>query len=223
MTKGLFHSSIRAINIYTSMQKKLLLSVLAVALLISGAVLVWQKKMAQEEDKNQNQEVVQENTNNEKYPQHIEVIQGSDEVWYGIPEYGVRMRLNREFAEDLIYSTEMTDDFGEKSNGIFFSTKVMTEVAPECSPERGNALGSVFKAKGNMMELAKTDEYLAARVNTYVQIGDYYYGWVGHQAPCWYPSHQDMAEKEWSKEYNGVSGVNSLYNSSKTFQLIPSK
>lgn len=66
--------------------------------------MLWQKKQSTETPEvKKTEEQQSEPTLTEKYPQHIEAIQGSDEVWYNIPELGVRMRLNRGFAEDLVY------------------------------------------------------------------------------------------------------------------------
>lgn len=203
------------------MQKKGILLVVIVLVVAGGLFFFFQKKQSSPALTNNTEKGTQQS--GEKYPQHIEDIPGSDEVWYGIPEYGVRMRLNKEFAEDLIYSNGSVDDASEKQEGIYFSTKAITAVAPECSPERGGAFGFLFKAEGNMTEIAKTDEYLAARVDDYVQIGNYYYGFVGHQAVPWFPEHEEAVRKAWSLENYPSFGAKYVSDGIKTLQLIPSK
>lgn len=203
------------------MTKKSIISAITLLLIAYGIFIVFQKKnLKQIETKESTSQSESKTSMEEKHPQHISPISGSDEVWYEIPEYGIRMRLNKEFAGELIYSSGMTDDYGEKSSGIYFSTKSITAMAPECSPERGGALGFLFKSEGNAEEEARTDEYLAARFKDYVQIGDYYYGWVGPQALCEFPEHTDAVRKEWPKEYRGL-GAKNILEGSKTIQLIP--
>ncbi len=145
----------------------------------------------------------------EKYPQHIETIPGNtDEVWYNIPELGIRMRLNKEFAEDLIYVQD-------SPSSVYFSTEKLSQISP-CLPIDG-PLGALFRAEGNMLEVAKTDEYLAARVSGYVQVGGYYYGWTGPHEACW-----DLEGKLGNLfpiKYNGA-GIKTVSGSVKTIEPL---
>ena len=89
-------------------QKPLLIAVVLVALFaIVGAFWYIQKRQGDVNQPVVTNPVIDLDQNPtrvpESYPQHIEVISGTDEVWYNIPELGVRMRLNKEFAENLIY------------------------------------------------------------------------------------------------------------------------
>ena len=212
------------------MNQKHIFVVVGIFLLLgaTGGVLVWRKKQSAPQptvpmvqvDGGKQSDIPQSQA--DAYPQHIEAISGTDEVWYNIPEYGVRMRLNKEFAEDLIYSSGMTDDYGEKSDGIYLSTKNIATVAPECSPERGGAFGFMFKLKGDMKEMAKNDEYLEARVDRYVQIGEYFYGVSEPQAPCWNPDNDEAIEKATSGQYIGP-GYKNITDGVKTIQLMSSK
>jgi hypothetical protein len=214
-------------------RKNLVLLGVSVAILLGVVFFLYEKTMqsnrANKEDVNQTinipnegaseKEVAEEKT----YPQHIEVITGSDEVWYAIPELGIRMRLNRDLAEKLIYSSDMSIDSGEKASGIYLSTKAITEVAPECAPERGGALGSIFKVMGNLAEEAKNDEYIASRMNRYYfQLDSYYYGWAQPQAVCWYPQNEEAVKNATAGQFISNEGRN-ITSSIKTIQLIPSK
>lgn len=180
---------------------------------------MWQKK--QNSEVSAPVTIVKPEVNqNESYPQHIEAIQGSNEVWYNIPEYGVRMRLNKKFAEDLIYSFvhEKNANFNEEWDAIYFSTKSLTAIDKGCSPEEGNPLGVITKIKGNATELAKTEEFVSSRLQDIIQIGDYYYMWTGPQATCWIPKNDDAIQK-----VRGAEIYKAIQDGVKTIQLIPSK
>jgi hypothetical protein len=197
-------------------QKSLFLATTLIALLvIAGAFWYLQKRQTA---MNQPPIIITEpvveapvQTEPEKYPQHIETIPGNtDEVWYNIPELGIRMKLNKEFAEDLVY-------IQDNPNGVNFSTKKILSIAPSCLPEEG-PLGYLFRSKGNMIEDAKTDEYLAAQMSEDVQIGEYYYGWVASQEGCWLLDLDQQADISPGK-YQG-NGVKTVSGSIKTIEPL---
>ena len=206
------------------MHKKLLVLVVLGIILVGGGVFVWYMN-----EQNQvivpSSVIVPEVNNKEAYPQHIEAISGSDEVWYGIPEIGVRMRLNKEFAEDLIYQYvhEVTDDSKEEWDATYFSTKALTAIDNGCSPERGSPLGVIAKLGKDAQESAKNNnEYFFSRPNS-IYIGDDYYVWTGPQATCWDPKNDDAIMKSRSpQDYRG-SGSKYVSDGFKTIQSIPSK
>lgn len=93
-----------------------------------------------------------------KYPQHITEIAGSDEVWYSIPELGVRMRLNRGFAEDLVYiysKSESDVNEGQKKyfvpfeERVDFSTYSLQRIEPACVPGT-RSIGEILKESGDI-------------------------------------------------------------------------
>lgn len=161
----------------------------------------------------------------EKYPQHIEAIPGNtDEVWYNIPELGVRMKLNKEFAEDLIYSDGMIDDFGKEQTGIYFSTKAIAEAAPECAPRRGGAFGSFYKKTGIAVEDAKQDWLLKKELNdNVIQYDGYYIGYIEIQAVPWFPQHEEMVRRVWRPSLYVGSGAKYIRDGFKTSKIIPQK
>lgn len=95
----------------------------------------------------------------EKYPQHITEITGSDEVWYSIPELGIRLRLNNEFARDLIYQYSSLKDEtivdGEKKHTmpfherVSFSTQSLQTAEPACVPG-SRSIGEILKEVGDI-------------------------------------------------------------------------
>lgn len=195
------------------MQKKLLISALIILALVGGMVFVWQRNQGSEAVSPVSTVKQPEIAQEEKYPQHIEAIPGNtDEVWYGIPEYGVRMRLNKEFAEDLIYGFELEDQ-----STAYFSSKKITEISSCLLPPVDSPLGYLFRAEGNMKEDANTDEYLAARINSYVQIGSFYYGWVAPQEGCW--NIDGKGSPTFPIQYNG-SGFKTVSEGIKTLEVV---
>ena len=157
------------------------------------------------------------------YQQYIEAIPGNtDEVWYNIPELGVRMKLNKEFAEDLIYKFSYeVDSEGSQWEAAYFSTKALTTIDNGCSPEEGSPLGVLTKSMGNVQQFAKTDVYFSSRLDSIVQIGGYYYMWTGPQATCWDPKNDDVVYKAKSaKDYVG-SGAKYVSDGMKTLQSVP--
>ncbi|MBP9727944.1 MAG: hypothetical protein KBD27_01055 [Candidatus Moranbacteria bacterium] len=201
------------------MQKKLLISAIVILVLIVTLVFVWQKKQSGEALDPVT--IVKSDTTQEKtYPQNIEVIQGTNEAWYSLPEYGVRMRLNKEFAENLIYIFvhEKNVALNEEWDAVYFSTKSLTAIDEGCSPEEGNPLGAITKTKGSAAEIAKTEEFYSSRLRDIVQIGEYHYMWMGPQATCWDPKNDDAIQK-----VRGAEVYRAIQDGVKTIQLIPSK
>lgn len=208
------------------MSKKVILSLIAVALVLVGYLLFSKQNQptpVAPEVKTQVQPEV-------KYPQHIEAITGTDEVWYSIPEFEVRMRLNKEFAEDLVYKLkhEKNDD-GEEWDAISFSTKGIMAVALECAPENDGVFGVFTRIDGTVEEADKNNlglgpGYFQSRLKTgtIVQFPQYFVIWTSPQAPCWPLSDNEAVESERSREYAG-SGAKGIYDGVKTLQLIPSK
>ena len=92
-------------------QKKLIIGIFIILTFVVG-VFVWQKRENQilPQDLQLFNNQVQPDTQNDIQsksdevppPQYIVVIPGSDSVWYEIPELGVRVKLNKKYAEDLI-------------------------------------------------------------------------------------------------------------------------
>ena len=110
------------------MQKKLIVAAVIALILLGGVIFVWQKKMSevqpvstsglveQPENKSQHQEAEAETFS----PQHITPIVGSQQVWYEIPEMGIKLLLSREVAEELVYS------YFPKVDGIMlYSTRII--------------------------------------------------------------------------------------------------
>ncbi len=205
---------------------------LATALLVTGSVFWW---MSQRQPVPVDQPVVTDSAveapaqvEPEKYPQHIEAIPGNtDEVWYNIPEMGIRMKLNKGFAEDLVYSNGMIDDDGTPRDGLYFSTQAIAEAAPECAPGRGGAFGVVSKIAGTVEEADKSgiggvDGYFLSRLKTgmVVQLPGFFVIWAGPQAVCAFTEHIAAMKKESSKDYYG-SGAKDVHEGMKTIELIP--
>ena len=220
------------------MQKKLLIFVVVVLVLIAALFFVWQKKQAeikqtnklasQSSSENQPQSVIlNEPTKKDKItlaPQHIVAIPGSDSVWYEIPELGVRVKLNKKYAEDLIYRpVRLNNASGEEWDVAYFSTKTMTRIDPYCSPENVGSIGALSKNKGIAKELAKKDAYIASRLSSVVQIENFYYMFETPQAACWDSSFtEEVLKLDPNVMYEG-KGIKFLIEGYKDLQLIPEK
>ena len=159
--------------------------------------------------------------NPDTYPQHIEAIpENTDEVWYNIPELSIRMRLNKEFAEDLVYIyRHERDDNGEEWDVADLSLKKLEHVVPGCG-----GYGILTKNKGNLKEMEKGKDvlspYISSRLGEFAQAGEYYYGWTGRQEVCWDPSLEPEVRKVFPGKYNGT-GAKYVADGLKTIELIP--
>ena len=155
----------------------------------------------------------------EKYPQHIEVIPGNtDEVWYNIPELGIRMKLNKEFAEDLVYVYDRRkDDEGEVWDEIGFSTKALAAITDYCSP---GAIGAIDRITTVLKEEIKDNT--TRHLNDYIRVGDYFYGFESGHDPCWDPSLESEVRKVFPGKYAGA-GAKYVSDGLKTIELIPQK
>ena len=155
--------------------------------------------------------------------QHIELIPGnSNEVWYAIPEMGVRMKLNKRYAEDLYYSlTEWKGEVSGNSLNFYLTNQVAKDV-PNCSG--GISLGGLFRHEGDLEELkrkrSELDPYLATRLDGYIQVGSYYYGRVDPHDVCWDVSMEEKIKEAFLEKYSGF-GANSILEGMKTLELIP--
>ncbi|QQR78072.1 MAG: hypothetical protein IPJ68_03185 [Candidatus Moraniibacteriota bacterium] len=158
-------------------QKPLFLTIILITLLavIAGAFWCLQNRPGA-----MNQPIVSEpvaqapiQAETEKYPQHIETIPGNaDEVWYNIPEMGIRMKLNREFAEDLIYIYSKSDGKiteGEKKfstpfhETVHFSSHSLLGLEPACEPGT-RAIGYFTKEAGDMKEWSTPSDFFIGRL-----------------------------------------------------------
>ncbi len=165
-------------------------------------------------------------TDPSQYPQHIEAIPGNtDEVWYNIPELGIRMKLNKEFAEDLVYSVssiKQTYAENEVYDVAYFSTRSMMNIDTFCAPEKGSPDGAVSRNRGIARDVTKDNDYIISRLDTIIQIGNFYYMYSKPQATCWDPSLTPEILKLGTNRYQG-KGVMSLDEGFKNIKIIPEK
>lgn len=170
-------------------QRQLLILIIIGIVLAGGVFLIWkkvgqasresnQKQLAEQVSESQSQSAEQNEAEKEAvYPQHIVAIPGSDQVWYEIPELGVRMKLNKEFAEDLIYSHE--EHFSVDGIADFdladFSLKSLMKQYPACGPT-GPVLGEIIKLKDEFQgeQMKFQDVKKISRLS------------LGSQDVCWY-------------------------------------
>lgn len=199
------------------MPKKLLISAVAILILLGGIVFVWQKNLQQDVQTSPGVKTDQHNA----YPQHIEAISVNvDEVWYNIPEYGIRMRLNKEFAEDLLYRFVHEKNIrNEEWDTVYLSLKKLGEVAPGCEE-----YGILGRNKGNLKEMKKMEDqldvYVSSRLDSYVQAGEYYYSWISSQEVCWDSNLEQKVREVFPGKYDG-SGAKNISEGIKTLELIP--
>ncbi|MGB3072842.1 MAG: hypothetical protein WBB68_01120 [Candidatus Moraniibacteriota bacterium] len=160
--------------------------------------------------------------NPDTYPQHIETIPGNaDEVWYNIPELGIRMKLNREFAEDLVYRVVYSKILsGEERRAAYFETKAMMRIDIYCSPENGGS-GALSRNEGIAQEVARTSEFIKSRLKNIIQIGESYYLFERPQATCWDPGHSEEVMKLDPNTMYAGKGARHVSDGYKSIQLIP--
>lgn len=212
------------------MSKKSLFLILAVALLLIGGVFLIQKKSPEvsEDKSDQKEETTVKDVAAESYPQHIQAIPGTDEVWYGIPELGVRMRLNKEFAEDLVYGFD--NAYGD---AVSFQKKSVLAAAPQCSVMSAD-FGYLYRINGTI-EQADKDNLSKRGNNFFTSLKNY--GMIAqldgffvalstdHADACWWGKEKNIeAEKAAAHEYKGT-GAQSVWAAvkNKMVQSIPER
>lgn len=203
-------------------QRSIFLTVTFVALLvIGGAFWMMQKRQAV------SQPVVtvpvvetSAQAEPEKYPQHIEVIpDNTDEVWYNIPEYGVRMKLNSEFADDLIYRfVHEKNTKGEEWDTVYLTTKSLLDVDAGCS----DALGAMGRSEGrDGSEKNQLGYYESEYFGQVIfQLSQQFIYWQGPQSICWDQENEEEVRKTFPKQYDGL-GVKNVREGMRTIELIP--
>lgn len=149
-----------------------------------------------------------------KYPQHIEAIPGNaDEVWYNIPECGVRMRLNREFAEDTQYI--FANERGSQRQGcdtLYFSSRKLSVIAPTC------AFGSIGVISIFQSGEAKGHEALDS-IKPLSDLDILFSGPQNQKYHCWDSVPEAELREVFPGKYNGT-GAKSVFDGFKTIELI---
>ena len=126
-----------------TMSKKFLITIaLAAPLLISGGYFIWQRQQAIPTPTSVVTELytfdpaVDIPVQTESVPelafssQHITAIPGSNQVWYEIPEMGIKLLLSKEAAEELVYKYSSKRDAGifVEVNGLEADLKTVKDV-----------------------------------------------------------------------------------------------
>ncbi len=132
-------------------QKPLFLAVALTALLvIGGAFWMMQKRQAATNQSVTTDPVVetpvQAEPEQDFSPQHITPIPGSNQVWYEIPEMGIKLLLPKEGAEDTVYKYYAIDkavivttdpktrneEWVENTSGVKLSSKQVLDYNQQC-------------------------------------------------------------------------------------------
>lgn len=200
------------------MNQKHIFVVVGIFLLLgaSGGVLVWRKKQSAPQptvpmvqvDGGKQSDIPQSQA--DAYPQHIEAISGTDEVWYNIPEYGVRMRLNKDFANDLKFGfSHERNPKDNKWDTVYFASEKLYAVDPSCAL---GSLGVISMFEGGFK---KEDVPGATKIVSLPNL-DVVFSDVpqDYKNQCYNPAHY--------KEIGGA-GAKSIAEGMETLQLIPSK
>ena len=194
------------------MQKKPLILVAVILVLVIVLAFVWQKKQAVSQQVDKGQDVspsIQTVSQEGRYPQHITEIPGTNNVWYAIPEIGIRFIMSKEMAEDLIYSYRGNIGSGagyvsvvpKDDDTVDFSSKILlSQFGETCKPESG-AIGALSRRSNEEMKGFGEIPGVVKRFKDSVVI----YG--GAQAPC--VVSKDRMEL-FRKIYEGEKGVSRL-------------
>ncbi len=134
--------------------------VLVATLTVLAGIVVWQKEKKQKNIQDQVTEQQSEiqsqgNTRNETQteseqafsPQHIVAIPSSQQVWYEVPEMGIKLLLSKEVAGELVYRYSVNDamvtendvEIGNRrrTESIIFSVKSILKYNETCSNSPG--------------------------------------------------------------------------------------
>jgi len=173
--------------------RKIIIGIAVMCLILIG-MLVFQKKDTGKNLPVENVEVEKES--------NIEEISNSDLVYYKIPEMGIKFKVKKELAEELIYFVE--DDVkllfqGDNSDTgliVYFSTKKLAEIDDYCSAENG-PLGSITRVNNDYEKYKGLDYY---KGRPYKDFDNFFILYGGSQAPCTLIKNNEEWEK--SFEYN---------------------
>jgi len=137
------------------MSKKLLILSILTFVVAGGVWLYINNRVVSQPTQTSNtittnpQEKTQLNQQEESFsPQHIMAIPGSNQVWYEIPEMGIKLLLPKEGAEELVYRYSPKKDVGifvemhgvesdlkmvKDVEGVSFSSKHVLEYNKTCN------------------------------------------------------------------------------------------
>lgn len=201
-----------------------LLAILALVLILGAGVFAfyWQNRQKEVATPLPMSPVVEESEEpTVSYSQHIEAIPGNtDEVWYNIPEYGVRMKLNKEFAEDLIYRfAHEKNTKGEEWDSVYLTVNSLLYIDTQCS----GALGGFFKIEGKVVDGNRLGYQESENFGQLIyQFTNYHIVWQGGHDVCWDPGLEKKVREVFPGKYVG-SGAKNIREGMRTLELIPKK
>ena len=193
------------------MNKRLLILLIIILLISGGIYWVWQSRSVAVPVVTE-PVVVTKPSIIEQYPQHIEAIpNSSDEVWYNIPEFGVRMKLNKGFAEELIYKAD--------EDMVSFQTKSIIAASSQCSVESAD-FGYIYKVNGTIYDADRnnvsgrgTDYFSAlAKSGMIMQFPNFFIVLsADHADACWWGKVENKAAEEAAHRIYSGRGYQSVY------------
>lgn len=194
------------------MDKRLFIILFALVILLVGGYFAWQKQQSVTTPTPVVTEPVVKEPTPEKYPQHIEAIPGNtDEVWYNIPELGVRMKLNKGFAEELIYKAN--------ESAVSFQLKTILAASSQCSVESAD-FGYLYKVNGTTDDADRNDvsgkgvDYFSslAKFGMIIQFPNFFIVLSADRADaCWWGKDENKAAEEAARRIYSGRGHQSVY------------
>ncbi len=125
----------------TMNQKKIVAGILFAVVLAIAGVFVWEKQTIIEQSNQEQPKQEITNVNDIKNadsvesiefsPQQIVAIPNSTNVWYEVPELGIKLLLSKAAAEEIVYQYRSINDIGNDvtkrvASVSFFSKKIIT-------------------------------------------------------------------------------------------------
>lgn len=162
------------------MKKKILISIILVLVIIAGVTGFWQWKQIEQQRQikhvqNQQQAIQNNNTNQ------------NDLVWYEIPELGIKFKIEKDIADELIYEytgeaipTGINGKPESKVRTIYFSTKKLTSIDPKNCAAKDGPIGLISRYEGGAdTHYATKDKNIGIR-----QLENFVISYAGPQAVC---------------------------------------
>lgn len=192
-------------------------TIIAVVALLAVAILFgmgfWQWKSQQNQKVSRSDQAQSQ----EQQKQQSQQIPEDQLVWYEIPELGIKMKLKKDLAEDLIYNIESSNDSqGRLAWYSNFTMKSLQMVDPVYCTSENRAIGTIVKISNLTIEsqVGESSFLPDEKSGLLKRLGDYSIAYIGPHAMCYGISKKNEGDPL------ANDGIKSLMNAIVTVELL---
>jgi hypothetical protein len=182
-------------------KKTIILFSVTILFLIAGMVFVlWQKEKEQQEKEQAQTQIEKQNIKEEITTELEKEIQTEkqsmgeekDLVWYEVPESGIKFKIEKELADELVYYIEVAPD-DSRFLYLRFSSRELSNLGEYCRAKH-SPMGTLIKVKGSPSDYPD-DIFIQNRKDRIKEFGDFFVYFEGPQSACSWPENLEILNR----------------------------